>query len=802
MVAFTDILPSWGTFFSVSVLVLMYGAVWILQGISMETLTALIRLYVQGSVRVGGLSVWQLALQDVVVVQPEHLGGRTVFKAKSISLHPAWNILGGAPLRVIIDRPWANGLMDDDGQLYLLQLLLDVSLMREVKAMKKPGCPVCGPRGVAYDQECHCTAKHAARENGHLDHKDAPQKAKSSHKEDESQGKTSPAPSTSSHGDEGQGQNMADRKISFFRKRRHKHGKAEEDAEEEQLLSRQSDMSGGSHVEPQDPASGLEPNDGSAGRALHLEPSGFDKGLCEQQLSGEVKIPFVTLQMADGHLVVDEEIGQVFGGYVRFDVYLGVSVVRQAAQINDIDHSWTNNRPEETKLTGRPIQPFVLKLETEHLELRAGGWRTTTGFLLRQPASATVTFTPALAKYGLARLNPFLSHVMALKEANSVTASVTPLAMHVPFEAMTVRVSPLKLQIKGSRLTRGAIRLLEFRKRAGKSGGLECWTSAIEADVYRTGELVSKRMDVLVSRDFRVSKAPLHMAMWGHGRVDEDEGSIIDAIVAIPAYTLHMAGLVGLPEDYMMQISARGSAFKPTIDWFRATKTLGALMVERNVPTLGLKGVRKWLDKRCEKKVAKQGPVPLPTKPLPWDYFRRMPKRLTGGRRHYNVPLPSDSNETSSSAPGTGEAAEPQADMGNATEEEHPHADHAAGVTAVPASNNAPPSLGTSSHSVASPEEDHQVATAKNDIPSPTSAAGRASARSLHSMPTMTHALAAELRQQALEHHGSIPSEDDGESVDGGDSDSDDDDWLVEDEGRLVPAKNTLRISQFKERES
>lgn len=48
---------------------------------------------------------------------------------------------------------------------------------------------------------------------------------------------------------------------------------------------------------------------------------------------------------------------------------------------------------------GRPIQPFALKLETEHLSLRASGWRTTTGFLLRQPASATVTFTPALAKY-------------------------------------------------------------------------------------------------------------------------------------------------------------------------------------------------------------------------------------------------------------------------------------------------------------------------------------------------------------------------------------------------------------------
>jgi hypothetical protein len=59
------------------------------------------------------------------------------------------------------------------------------------------------------------------------------------------------------------------------------------------------------------------------------------------------------------------------------------------------------------------------------------------------------------------------------------------------------------------------------------------------------------------------------MAMWGHGRVDEEEGSIIDAIVAIPEYTLHMAGLFGLPKDYMMQISARGSAFRPTIDWFK-----------------------------------------------------------------------------------------------------------------------------------------------------------------------------------------------------------------------------------------
>ena len=61
----------------------------------------------------------------------------------------------------------------------------------------------------------------------------------------------------------------------------------------------------------------------------------------------------------------------------------------------------------------------------------------------------------------------------------------------------------------------------------------------------------------------------MHMAMWGHGRVDADEGSIIDAILGIPAYTIKMAGVHGLPDDYMMQISARGSAYRPDIDWLR-----------------------------------------------------------------------------------------------------------------------------------------------------------------------------------------------------------------------------------------
>ena len=69
----------------------------------------------------------------------------------------------------------------------------------------------------------------------------------------------------------------------------------------------------------------------------------------------------------------------------------------------------------------------------------------------------------ALDRFGLARLHPLLAHTLALKEANSITAAVTPLALHFPAEVLTVRVLPLKLQIKGNRLMRGAIRMLEGR---------------------------------------------------------------------------------------------------------------------------------------------------------------------------------------------------------------------------------------------------------------------------------------------------------------------------------------------------
>ena len=66
---------------------------------------------------------------------------------------------------------------------------------------------------------------------------------------------------------------------------------------------------------------------------------------------------------------------------------------------------------------------------------------------------------------------------------------------------------------------RGPEEGLGCRKSKSKRGSLGCWTSAIEADIYRTGELVSKRMDVLVSRDFSVLQRFTPCALQPYARL-------------------------------------------------------------------------------------------------------------------------------------------------------------------------------------------------------------------------------------------------------------------------------------------
>lgn len=49
--------------------------------------------------------------------------------------------------------------------------------------------------------------------------------------------------------------------------------------------------------------------------------------------------------------------------------------------------------------TGRPLDPTVVTVDSEHIHAQLHGWRTSDGgLILTQPITASVAYTPALAK--------------------------------------------------------------------------------------------------------------------------------------------------------------------------------------------------------------------------------------------------------------------------------------------------------------------------------------------------------------------------------------------------------------------
>ena len=50
---------------------------------------------------------------------------------------------------------------------------------------------------------------------------------------------------------------------------------------------------------------------------------------------------------------------------------------------------------------GKPLEPTVLAVHSQHIHAEVTGWRTPKGLLLREPVKASFTYTPALAKSAL-----------------------------------------------------------------------------------------------------------------------------------------------------------------------------------------------------------------------------------------------------------------------------------------------------------------------------------------------------------------------------------------------------------------
>ena len=60
---------------------------------------------------------------------------------------------------------------------------------------------------------------------------------------------------------------------------------------------------------------------------------------------------------------------------------------------------------------GRALEPTVIAVHSQRVHAELNGWRTPGGIILREPIQASVEYTPALARHGMAFITsyPFLT---------------------------------------------------------------------------------------------------------------------------------------------------------------------------------------------------------------------------------------------------------------------------------------------------------------------------------------------------------------------------------------------------------
>ncbi|DBA87659.1 TPA: hypothetical protein ACH3X1_004668 [Trebouxia sp. C0004] len=301
--------------------------------------------------------------------------------------------------------------------------------------------------------------------------------------------------------------------------------------------------------------------------------------------TADVSAYILRLYLRESLLELPEHAALIVGDNLKVKGALGLpNVALYADAAPGYDSAWCSNAdhwPTASTTTGRPLYPIVLDAQAENCTLHVQGWRTTTGLLLQQPISMSLNFTPALAKFALREMHPLLGSAVGLQGDSSLHMTLEPLQLHLPADCYTVRIQPMKLVIGSNAFLSSIMGLLKLNKM--QSTNVEAWTSTVEADIFQNGQIISKRMDVLLGSSLGSCKG-VHVIMWGHVDTVDD---VLDMTLGIPADTLAATGIKELPSDYVLPVPVKGTPQAPNVNWGRAVGQLTELSIKRQV-TKGL----------------------------------------------------------------------------------------------------------------------------------------------------------------------------------------------------------------------
>lgn len=224
-------------------------------------------------------------------------------------------------------------------------------------------------------------------------------------------------------------------------------------------------------------------------------------------------------------------------------------------------------------------------------------------------------------------MHPLLRHAARLDSSDHVDCTLEAKDGHLPAECLSLRLAPMQLKLA----TRGFIKVImhlvrmrEDKDELGPRNELQAWTSEVQADYYREGLVVSKRMDILIGRRAVHRGSGMQLCMWG--KVDTSRGNAVSMTLGLPALTLRRMGITrAITDDYVLPIKISGVSHAPEVDLASATRQLGSLFLQQSVATniplfgsyLEARRARKEAEGR-DHKAAYQADVPPPTSDLPW----------------------------------------------------------------------------------------------------------------------------------------------------------------------------------------
>jgi len=232
---------------------------------------------------------------------------------------------------------------------------------------------------------------------------------------------------------------------------------------------------------------------------------------------------------------------------------------------------------------------------------------------LKEPATAKLEVTPALAKYTLAKMNPLLSHAVSADRPVTFTVRKENSEIPVdPYDIKGIQVGEAKAEFGTVILENsGVLQALLALLKTGSGNRLTATITPVLAHV-KNGIATYERTDIIL--DNRVS-----VTTWGNIDLVQDQ---VNMVLGLPAETLHkVLNIGGLSADYVMQIPIEGSTAAPQINWQKAGRDIALLLsrsrLDQNLPGAGslLQGILGGSSPAAP--AAPQQPVPEKQKEQP-----------------------------------------------------------------------------------------------------------------------------------------------------------------------------------------